>query len=148
MVTNIKNWLSGTLIASSKMGITIFDLFTEILTKEWFFEHQLLTVASYFRWLGVIYLSEFILRLKITENWLQKRCNCLDAERITLRVVPTQTILFLQSMLERVGSDIERLWTLNDNSYLNRLKSFWIWCHLNSDSFYVGSDSYRHWIQK
>ena len=39
----VHHTFSGTLIASSKMGITIFDLFTEILTKEWFDFGALLT---------------------------------------------------------------------------------------------------------
>ena len=34
-----------------------------------------------------------------------------------LKVVQTQAILFLKSMSEMVGSDIERLWSLNDKSY-------------------------------
>ena len=33
-----------------------------------------------------------------------------------LRVVETQAILFLKSISERVGSDIERFWILNDKS--------------------------------
>ena len=33
----------------------------------------------------------------------------------SLRVVQTQVILFLKSISERVGSDIERLWILNDS---------------------------------
>ena len=40
-----------------------------------------------------------------------------------LRVVQTQAILFLKSMSERGGFDIERLWNLKDNSYLYRLKN-------------------------
>ena len=39
-----------------------------------------------------------------------------------LRVVQTQAILLLKSMSERVGSDMKRLWILNNNSYLYRLK--------------------------
>ena len=38
-----------------------------------------------------------------------------------LRVVWTETFLFLKSLSDRVGSDIERLWILNDE-FLNRLK--------------------------
>ena len=32
-------------------------------------------------------------------------------------------------------------------SYLYRLKIDWIWRHWNSESFYVGSDSFRHWFK-
>jgi len=51
-------------------------------------------------------------------------------------------------MSERVGSDIERLRILNVNSYLYRFKIDWIWRHWNSESFYVGSDLFRHWFLK
>jgi len=38
------------------------------------------------------------------------------------RVAQTQFI-FLKASSERVGSDMERLWILNDNSYLYQLKN-------------------------
>ena len=44
----------------------------------------------------------------------------------------TQAILFLKSMSERVGSDIERLWSLSiKGELLERLKIDW--SHLNSE---------------
>ena len=61
------------------------------------------------------------------------------------RVVQTQAILFLKSMSEKVGSDIERRWFLNDES-LDRLRIDWGWRHSNSKSFYIGCDSFRHWF--
>ena len=51
-----------------------------------------------------------------------------------LRVVQTQAILFLKSMSERVGSDIERLWNWISRSTQNRLK---MGSFLNSKSLYV-----------
>ena len=62
-----------------------------------------------------------------------------------LRVVQTQAILFLKSMSERGGSDIERL--LNDVN-VNRFSVDLEIHHSISASLYVGSDSLRHWFQK
>ena len=61
-----------------------------------------------------------------------------------LRVVQTQVILFLKSMSERGGSGIKRLWIW----IFNR---FWLdpeIRHSDSKSLYIGSDSFRHWLQK
>ena len=60
------------------------------------------------------------------------------------RVIKTQSILFLKSCSEGVGSDLERLLILNDILYRSRLKIDRMLCHLNSESFYVGSDLFRH----
>ena len=49
--------------------------------------------------------------------------NCVT-KVIRLRIVLTQVILFLKSMSERVGSDMKRLWILNNNSDLYRLKIY------------------------
>ena len=61
------------------------------------------------------------------------------SNKVGLRVVQTEAILFLKSMSDRVGS-VQRLW--------HRMKIDWRWRHWNSVSFYVGSDSFRHWFQK
>ena len=58
-----------------------------------------------------------------------------------LREVQTKAILFLKSMSESVGSDILYV-TYNDSEIDRRLR------FLNSESFYVGSDSIRHLFQK
>ena len=51
---------------------------------------------------------------------------CKDHQNIEvcqgLRAVHTQFISFFKSLSERVGSDIEQLWILNDNSDIYRLK--------------------------
>ena len=85
-----------------------------------------------------------------------------------LGIVHTQPISFLKSFSERVGSDIERLWiwesspshfiseiifgksrirhTTNPKfnaEFLDRLKIDW-WRFSNSESFYVGPNSFRH----
>ena len=43
-------------------------------------------------------------------------------DKLLLRVVQTQTILFLKSISERDGSDIERLWNWASRSTQNHLK--------------------------
>ena len=50
-------------------------------------------------------------------------------------------------MSESLGSDIERPRILN-NSYLYRLEIDSVWRYWNSDSLFVGSDSFRHWFEK
>ena len=45
-------------------------------------------------------------------------------------------------MSDRTGSDIERLWNWISTSTQNQLKMA-----LNSESFYVGSNSFRHWFE-
>ena len=61
-----------------------------------------------------------------------------------LRIVQTQAILFFKSMSERVGSDTERLciWGSHLESILSRSRNS------NSESFDVGSVSFRHWFWK
>ena len=59
------------------------------------------------------------------------------------RVAHTQPILFLKSMSERGGSDMERLkiWIFN---------RFWVDLEIHhsiSESLYVGSVSFRHWFK-
>ena len=44
----------------------------------------------------------------------------------SLRVVQTKAILFLQSMSERVGPDIERLWIWMTLSSIDNRQNFWI----------------------
>jgi len=46
----------------------------------------------------------------------------LNVETLFLRVVQTRTILFLKSMSERSGSDLQRLWNWISWSPQNRLK--------------------------
>ena len=65
-----------------------------------------------------------------------------------LRVIKTQSISFLKSLSEGVGSDLERLLILNDISYRCRLKIDRMLCDFNSESFYVGSDLFRNWFKK
>ena len=63
-----------------------------------------------------------------------------------LRVVQTKVILFLESMSERGGSDIERLWIWMISyiqSILSRSRNTSI-----SEPLYVGSASFRHWFKK
>ena len=73
----------------------------------------------------------------------------LEQQHIQRRVRPVlRTHFILKSLSERVGSDIERLWILNDYSFLCWLKIDWIWRHWISESFYVGSDLFRQWFQK
>ena len=61
-----------------------------------------------------------------------------------LTVVQTRTILFSKSMSEKVGSDMKRLWIW--------MMNFWIESksieYLNSESFYVSSDFFRHCFEK
>ena len=47
-----------------------------------------------------------------------------------------------------IGSDIERNWILNDNSYLYRHNIDWRWRHSKWESFFVGSESFRDWFWK
>ena len=65
-----------------------------------------------------------------------------------LRVVQTQSILFLKSMSENVGSVIERLWN-SMTSHSIDFETIQIWVIIeNSESWYAGSESFRQWFQK
>ena len=44
------------------------------------------------------------------------------SQKISLKVVRTQPISFWKSLSVRAGSDKERLWILNEKSFLYRLK--------------------------
>ena len=65
-----------------------------------------------------------------------------NANRL-FRVVQTKAILFLKSMSERVGSDIERLWIWIFSRFLVDLEIN----HSISESLYVGSASFRQWFR-
>ena len=58
---------------------------------------------------------------------------------VCLRVDQTQAIIFLKSMSDGVGSDIERLWMLSRSRNS---------AQLYFRAMYVGSASFRHWIPK
>ena len=64
--------------------------------------------------------------------------------RKSLRVVQTKSIYFWN----KCRKEADPTWNDSEIKFLGRLKIDWRWCHLNSESVYVGSDSYRHWLQK
>ena len=92
--------------------------------------------------------------LKFKRNpWVWRSALALNAlmghelNRYILRVIQTKAILCFKLMSEKVGSDIQRRW----NSMMNFLidyESIEDDVILNWESFYVGSDSFRHWFQK
>ena len=53
-----------------------------------------------------------------------------------LRVVQTQVIYLMPDRLQHK--------TTPNNEFLDRFKIYWRWRHSNSESFYVGSYSFRH----
>jgi len=92
---------------------------------------------------------------EFNEIWIQNefgtfyRFNCLTAIEIKLqdclRIV--QAILFLKQMSERVGSNIERLWILITDSINFETIQTWVNTQ-NPESFYIGSEPFRHCFQK
>ena len=54
--------------------------------------------------------------------------------------------IFLKSMSEKVGSEI--VYGTKNDSVIELLDQIdWGWRHWNSESSYVGSDSFRHWFK-
>ena len=103
-----------------------------------------ITVQDWVVWISALESSSARVNfVKIPRDPWTDRKTVLPGETI-LMVVQIQAILFLKSMSERFGSDIQRLWNWILNFLIDKID--WKWRHSKSESFYVGSDSFRHWF--
>ena len=102
-------------------------------------------------WRGVIYRLSHIRLCQLFIGWQKIKYIICFVVRILkiralfgLRVVQIESILFLKSKSERDGSNIQRLWNWMMNFQIDQTSI----ADSNSESFYAGSDSFRHWFQK
>ena len=84
---------------------------------------------------------------RILSQWSNNRSyqRLLKSFFLIFKRSPDKSILFLKSMSESGGSDIERLWIWMASSSLD---SESIYKFTIISSLYVGSTTFRHWFQK
>ena len=120
-------------------GNTMIRLLFLILMELWPDLMWLVTFQMFYTL--IIHTAEYIIyTIKFKGKILQN----FDTKILKSKGSSAQVILFLKWMSERGGSDISRLW----NWIFNRFSVDLEIRHSFSESFYVGSDVFRHWFQK